>query len=244
MESAALLYDAIFVDEGQDFEPEEFQLLLSLLKPNEGSEEKNLVIFYDDAQNLYGRQRPNWKQIGIDVGHGDRTKVMKECFRNTREIVETAFNILLATEALPESKVKLKTYADVGHLRQAGLVEEVGSFYKVGFAERRGDYPSVHILSSRMREQEWIATEVERLIKEEKVRPEDILILFHYALVFEDLDRIIRARIGPEYIRDFIQPYGKSGGLRQVHLPRELSHDVHCARSQRLRCTRCLSCGC
>lgn len=209
-ESANLLYDAIFVDEGQDFEPEEFQLLLSLLKPNEESGEKNLVIFYDDAQNLYGRRRPNWKHIGIDVGRGDRAKVMKECFRNTREIVETAFNVLLATEALPESKVKLKTYADVGHLRQAGLVEEVGSFYRVGFAERRGDYPSVQVFASPTTEKEWIAIEVERLIKEEGVRPEDILILFPYPPIFEDLPRIIRGRVGPEYIRDFIQPYGKS----------------------------------
>src|ERR1035438_706687 len=69
-----ILYDAIFVDEGQDFEPAEFQLLLGLLKPHEKTGEKTLVIFYDDAQNIFGRQRPNWKQIGIDVGRGDRAK--------------------------------------------------------------------------------------------------------------------------------------------------------------------------
>jgi superfamily I DNA and RNA helicase len=210
-ESGKLLYDAIFVDEGQDFEPEEFQLLLNLLKTNETTGEKNLVIFYDDAQNLYGRHRPNWKQIGIDVGRGDRARVMKECFRNTREIVETAFNVLLGAESSAESKVKLKTYADVSYLRQAGLVEEVGGFYKVGFAERTGSYPDVQVFASRQKEKEWIAGEVQRLLSTELVRPEDILILFNYPLVFEDLGEMIRARLGKEYVLNFVKPFGKDG---------------------------------
>ena len=206
-----LLYDAIFVDEGQDFEPEEFQLLLSLLKTDKKTGEKNLVIFYDDAQNLYGRQRPNWRQVGIDVQRGDRARVMKECFRNTREIVETAFNVLLGSESTAESKVKLKTYADVGYLRQAELIEEVGSFYKVGFADRTGEYPSVRVFASRQKEKEWIAGEVQRLLCTEQVRPEDILILFNYPLVFEDLGDLIRARLGKEYLLNFVKPFGKDG---------------------------------
>lgn len=72
-EDNRFLYDAIFMDEGQDFEPEEFQSLLSLLKPAKETGEKNLIIFYDDAQNLYGRERPVWKQIGIDVQRGGGT---------------------------------------------------------------------------------------------------------------------------------------------------------------------------
>ena len=82
-----ILFDAFFVDEGQDFEPEEYKLLLDLLKPDPDTGEKGLIIFYDDAQNLYAKRRPNWKEdVGIDVGKGDRSRVMKECFRNTREI--------------------------------------------------------------------------------------------------------------------------------------------------------------
>lgn len=199
-------YDAIFIDEGQDFVEEEFQLLLSLLKEDKKTAEKNLVIFYDDAQNMYGRPRPNWKQIGIDVG-GGRAKVMKECFRNTRQIVETAFNVLLGSEASAEERVKLKSYADVPYLRQAGLVEETGGFYKVGFAERTGDYPTLQAFSSRTKEKEWIALEVGRLIQQEGVRPKDILVLFNSSGPFEDLGDLIRARVGPQYIEDFLRPY-------------------------------------
>ncbi len=206
-----ILYDAIFVDEGQDFEPAEIQLLLSLLKPDRTTGEKNLIIFYDDAQNLYGRQRPSWKQLGIDVQRGDRARVMKECFRNTRQIVETAFNVLLGSEASDDEKVNLKSYADVGYLRQAGLIEETGGFYKVGFAERSGEYPRVHEFGSRSEEKTWIVGEIERLIGIERVRPEDILVLFSSAGAFDDLGDMIRTRIGKERIKDFIRPYGNNG---------------------------------
>jgi len=180
------------------------------LKPDPKTGEKNLIIFYDDAQNLYGRQRPNWKQIGIDVQRGDRAKVMKECFRNTREIVDVAFNVLLGSEATAEDKVNMKSYADVAYLRQANLIEEVGGFYKVGFAERRGDYPKLSVFASRIDEMQWIADEVKRLVCDEHVRPEDILVLFGYADKFERLPQMIRQRVGIEYVADFVQPFGES----------------------------------
>jgi hypothetical protein len=50
--------DAIFVDEGQDLEIEEFTLLLALLRPHPVAGEKALVIFYDNAQNLYAKNAP------------------------------------------------------------------------------------------------------------------------------------------------------------------------------------------
>jgi len=42
----SLCFDAIFIDEGQDFEPEEYKLLLDLIRPNEVSDEKPILIFY------------------------------------------------------------------------------------------------------------------------------------------------------------------------------------------------------
>lgn len=47
----------------------------------------------------YAKKRPRWKDIGIDVQRGDRARVMKDCFRNTREIVELGFNVLVGTQA-------------------------------------------------------------------------------------------------------------------------------------------------
>jgi len=206
----SILFDAIFVDEGQDFEPEEYQLLLDLVKTHPGTGEKTLVIFYDDAQNLYARPRPNWKQIGIDVQKGDRARVMKECFRNTREIVELAFNVLLGSQAPPYMRVRTRTYADVNYLKQWGLVEEHGDHFRVRFAERTFRKPIIRKFSSRDKEKEWLATEIVRLIEEEQVRPEDILVVFHRKEDFEDLPNVIMAKVRSDSIKGFIRPYGQN----------------------------------
>jgi superfamily I DNA/RNA helicase len=44
----------------------------------------------------------------------------------------------------------------------------------------------------------------------ERVRPEDILILFNHPMDFDDLGALIRARVGLEDVRDFIRPFGKN----------------------------------
>lgn len=224
-----LLYDAIFVDEGQDFVREEYQLLLDLLKTHPKTGEKSLVIFYDDAQNLYARPRPNWKQIGIDVQRGDRARVMKECFRNTREIVELAFNTLLGSQAPPHMRVQTRTYADVNYLKQWGLIEEHGDHFRVRFAERTFRKPIVHKFPSRFKEKEWIATELVRLIDEEQVRPEDILVVFHRREDFEDFPNVITSQAKNEFIKGFIRPYGQNPDrneyiFREGHLTISTTH--------------------
>jgi superfamily I DNA and RNA helicase len=173
-----ILYDAIYVDEGQDFEPEEFRLLLDLVQPDERTGEKTLVIFYDNAQNLYGRKLPNWAtDVGIDVARGGRSRVMKECFRNTRSIIELAFNVLLGAKASGNVRVQTRGYADIETLKRDGLVEEFEDRWQVNFTERLGPPPQVKEFGSRSEERQWVAEEIVRLIEEEQVRPEDILVL-------------------------------------------------------------------
>jgi superfamily I DNA and RNA helicase len=226
----AMLYDAIFVDEGQDFEDEEYRLLLDLIKTNPKTGEKPLVIFYDDAQNLYARPRPNWKEVGINVRVGDRARVMKECFRNTREVVELAFNVLLGSQAPPNVRVETRTYADVNYLKQLGLVEELGDHFRVRFSERTfHQKPLIHSFSSRFDEKQWIGEEVVRLIDQEQVRPEDLLVLFHRSGDFEDLCDIIMAQARSDSIAGFIRPYGNSPDVnryifREDHLTVSTTH--------------------
>jgi superfamily I DNA and RNA helicase len=225
----AILFDAIFVDEGQDFESDEYGLLLDLIKPHPQTGEKPLIIFYDDAQNLYARLRPNWKHVGIDVQRGDRARVMKECFRNTREIVELAFNILLGSQAPPNMRVQTRTYADVNFLKQGGLVEEHGDHFRVRFAERTFRKPTVNKFRYRSEEKEWIASEVVRLVDEEQVRPEDILILFHRSQDFEDLPNVIAAKAKNGAVKGFVQPYAQNPDrdqyiFREGHLTISTTH--------------------
>lgn len=202
-----LCFDALFLDEGQDLEPEEYRLLLDLIRPHPTTGEKPLIIFYDDAQNLYGRTRPVWRELGLNLAVGDRSRVMRECFRNSRQIVELAFNVLLGAQAPAEIRVQTRTYADIGYLKERGLVQELGDHVRVGFAERESQVPAVYEFAGEGAERAWVAQEVVRLIRDEQVRAEDILITFYRpALVnVEELERQIAAAL-PDL--RFIHPYG------------------------------------
>ena len=203
--SSALL-DAIFVDEGQDLEPDEYTLLLKLIRPDLMSGEKNLIIFYDDAQNLYAKTRPVWKELGIDVQRGDRSRVMKECFRNTREIVQLAFNVLLGSASLDRRKVQTRTYSNVADLKQAGLVEEVDSYFQVNFAERTFEIPIVKAFASHAQEKAWVVSELSRLIHKEQVQAQDILVVCPSIAECDELSRRIEG-IQPTLVNGVCKPY-------------------------------------
>lgn len=203
-----LCFDALFIDEGQDFDPEEYKLLLDLVKTDPQTGEKTLIIFYDDAQNVYGRPRPVWQSLGINIRR-ERSRVMRRSFRNTRQIVELAFNVLLGTQAPATIKVQTKTFADLSYLRDQRLIEESADYCKVWFAERDGLLPQVKGFASHADEVAWVAQEIVRLLKEEAVRPEDILVLFQqpaFINLFGLKQQIQQAIPGQQ----FIEPYGTS----------------------------------
>jgi len=172
-----LLFDAIFIDEGQDLHPYEIEALHLLVKVNPETNERPLIIFYDDSQNVYARPRPIWKQLGIDVSRGNRARVMKECFRNTREIVTFAFNILLGSQAANPALVSMREFAGLAELRQSNLVEESDGLFQVKFAEREGERPKFEIFNSREEEMNHLRFQLDQLLTKEHVDATDILIL-------------------------------------------------------------------
>ena len=73
-------FDAILVDEGQDFDEEMLKILLNLLKPG-----GDLIISLDAYQDLY-RRKFSWKSLGIKAS--GRTRHLKRVYRNTVEIFD------------------------------------------------------------------------------------------------------------------------------------------------------------
>ncbi len=215
------LYDAIFIDEGQDLLPEEYKLLIKLVKPNMATGEKNIIIFYDDAQNMYGRPRYKWKDFGIEVNKGDRARVMKLCCRNTREILDLAFNVLIGKQAPEDRQVEMGNFADVNTLKKNELVYETETHFRVNFTQRKYEKPQIQTFRTSEEEKQWIANEVVRLIYEEEVRPEDILILFSYEAGFEDLCDKIRERDLNAVIQGFVKPFGKNDADKDSYIFRD-----------------------
>ncbi len=84
-------YDAIFIDEGQDFAPSWMQLVLALLKPR-----GDLLICDDPSQSIFCSY--SWTQKGISVV--GRTRILRVPFRSTREISQAAHSLIEADENL------------------------------------------------------------------------------------------------------------------------------------------------
>jgi hypothetical protein len=80
-------YDAILIDEGHDFKPAWFKLIVQMVNP----ETKSLLVMYDDAQSIYqkaGKRTFSFSSVGVEaVGH---TTILKLNYRNTAEILAVA----------------------------------------------------------------------------------------------------------------------------------------------------------
>ena len=93
------IYDAILVDEAQDFSPSFLKLCFSLLK-----EPKRIVYAYDELQNLSGESLPSPEDIFTQSndpssvtnlwntdGEGPRRDIiLHKCYRNSRPVLVTA----------------------------------------------------------------------------------------------------------------------------------------------------------
>jgi hypothetical protein len=172
----SLNYDAIFVDEGQDFLENDFKLLKGLCRTAKEGGEPNLYIFYDDAQNYLVRPRPNWRSLGLNLV-GARSQVMTRCFRNTRAIIETSLNVLYGRFAESSVERPTKEFGDIGTLEEKGLIKDHGDRYEVRFAVRDGQLPRLTIAPTWIDEGRLIIERLRWLIEEQRVRPEDVLVL-------------------------------------------------------------------
>jgi hypothetical protein len=190
----ALAYDAIYVDEGQDFLEEEFRLLKELCRVRDGGE-PSLYVFYDDAQNLYGRARPNWQSLGLSM-RGGRSFVMTTCFRNTAPIVEATFNVLYGSCAAAGAAVPTREFGDITTLEQKQLVARTNGLWRTRFASRDGDSPRLTIAQSAADESQRVVARLRWLLGEQMVRPQDILVLSHTRQrVLQLTDAIVAARL-------------------------------------------------
>jgi superfamily I DNA and RNA helicase len=94
-------FDAILVDEAQDFNDDMLKVLLTLLRPG-----GDLVISLDSCQDIYMR-RPSWKSLGIRAS--GRTHYLKKVYRNTAEIHDFT-QCFIGQQPVPERQLALLPY--------------------------------------------------------------------------------------------------------------------------------------
>ena len=158
------VFDAILVDEYQDFQNDWIKICIQLCKKhkymNKNKKEVegiNLFLAGDRLQSIYNPQAHSWSSLGINMQ--GRSKFLKTCYRTGKENAHIALEFLREHEALEK---------------------EVNNFYK----EREND--EVVIVESKMEESsidfiegdyEEIINYINKLIRMENYLYNDILIV-------------------------------------------------------------------
>ncbi len=150
-------YDAILIDEGQDFDANWYLLVSRLLNPDTMS----FLLVEDRAQDIYRRKRSYVQDTGLDFR--GRSKVLNINYRNTAEIVRFAWgfyqhfskigNQLINTEISDEIIIPKST-------------------------KRKGPLPAMRLFQNFFQEADFIARQIERLHKVRGVPLEEILVLY------------------------------------------------------------------
>lgn len=104
-QSSGIKYQAILIDEAQDFYDEWFQAVLEVLDEDTNS----LFFVYDNTQSVYGkphRRKSNWSWNKLGINVTGRSQVFDINYRNTPEILETAWQFILPALARTDMKVE------------------------------------------------------------------------------------------------------------------------------------------
>ena len=107
-EGEAHKYDAVFIDEAQDFSKSWFACAkLALKEPDDG----DLLIVGDGSQSLYRRRGFTWREAGVNAqGRTINTRFdLDKNYRNTREIMKVAADFVSTSDEQndPESGLQI-----------------------------------------------------------------------------------------------------------------------------------------
>lgn len=193
------MFDAILVDEAQDFSKYFLQICYSMLK-----EKKRLVYAYDELQNLSNESLPSPENI---FGNGTNGKplvkfespsqdiILKKCYRNPRPILVSAhalgFGIYRKIDprtgtGLLQMFENKKLWGDIGYFNNGPIVEDENvSLYRTdetspSFLEehsKENDLLEIEKFNNQESQTSWLIKEIEKNIKEDELRPSDIIVI-------------------------------------------------------------------
>ncbi len=167
-------YDAILIDEAQDFRPSWLRLAVACLNP----ETNSLFVVHDSAQNIY-RNGFSFKRVGIQIR--GRTRVLRTNYRNTRSIARLAAAFLSLGVPFVEGE---------------GVRDDEGQFLEIvrpRATRRSGPEPQLVECASFREECAETAARVKHWIERGHYAPSDIAILYVRRGAAAGDDRYIRA---------------------------------------------------
>ena len=214
------LYDAILVDEAQDFSPAFLQLCYALL-----GAPKRLVYAYDELQNLTGESLPapedifgkNADGVRFDAAYADGPRpdlILEKCYRNSRPVLVTAhaLGFGIYREPRPPSGSGLVQMFD-----QSQLWEEIGYRVREGelkdgadvtlyrpddtspkFLQEHSDISDlVQFIPFNSGEEQisWLVEEIRKNLENDELRHDDIMVINPDPLTTREKVGPIRSRL-------------------------------------------------
>ena len=177
--ASAGAYQAILVDEGQDFANDWYRAILKALDPATNS----LLVALDSSQNIYKR-KSSWRELGLQViAH---SRVLPINYRNTRPILDTAYRVVSELDSRSRPGTDGAVAGGVADTRPDDHITP-------DRALRDGPPPQVHRHASmavaRKFAEAWIKARLDR-----GVSPEDILVLALSRPIIERLSAWLKDR--------------------------------------------------
>ncbi|MEK8130355.1 3'-5' exonuclease [Paenibacillus filicis] len=151
-------YDAILIDEGQEFESDWLRLLGQVLNPATQS----LLLVEDRAQSGFKRKTSLAQDTGLDFR--GRSKVLTINYRNTTQIVQFAWDFY-------NKHSQLKNKMKLGTARGVEIIPPQST-------RRRGPEPRIVRCASFVEEMQDVAAQIELLHRERHMPYDEMLILY------------------------------------------------------------------
>lgn len=142
-------YDAILVDEGQDFTTTWVKSIVKLLNKNTDS----FLFSYDPAQNVFGRKNITWKSAGLSV-QGKRPVTLETSYRNSRQILDLA-----------------SVFADEPQEIENDKAHEIEVPIKPRATERSGELPEYVELDTESKISDLIIRNIDDILSNKKYSP-------------------------------------------------------------------------
>lgn len=199
------LYDAILVDEAQDFSPTFLRLCYELL-----GNSKRLVYAYDELQNLSGDSLPSPEEIfgkkvdgspkvrfdDVSGNEAQRDIILKKCYRNSRPVLVTAhaLGFGIYRDALPPGGTGLiqmfdhpELWEEIGYQTRDGKLEEGSSVTLYRSEETSPKFLEDHSpiddliqfisFDSQEEQVDWLTREIKKNLENDELRHEDIIVI-------------------------------------------------------------------
>ncbi|MEA5537846.1 ATP-binding domain-containing protein [Limnoraphis robusta Tam1] len=191
-------YDAIMVDEAQDFSRYFLRLCYQMLKPP-----KRLVYAYDELQNLnkkimespevlFGEdsQGKPYVQLQNIPEEPKQDIILKKCYRNSRPLLSSAHALgfgIYRDQGLIQMFEYAGLWRDIGYVVEDGTLED-GKFVKLArtsdtspkFLEDHSPIDDLIIFKSfkdKLEQTQWLVEQIEKNLTEDELRYDDIMVI-------------------------------------------------------------------